>query len=290
MSGTLFIVATPIGNLEDITLRALRVLREVDLIAAEDTRVTRKLLSHYDVHTPMTAYHQHSKGRRAEEIVEVLREGKNVALVSDAGTPGISDPGHELIRLCIAEGVHVETVPGPTALVPALVLSGLPTARFVFDGFPPRKDTERRAYFRSIASETRTIVLYESPLRLSRTLQAIRAELGDRRIAVVREVTKLFEEIFRGTVSEAIEHFSHKVRGEIVIVLQGALSHDLNAQSDSQAVEIALESRLRELIALGLSERDAVRQCVVEFKLPRRVVYAKALAVKTGQQKAENRG
>jgi 16S rRNA (cytidine1402-2'-O)-methyltransferase len=280
MLGTLFIVATPIGNLEDITLRALRVLREVDLIAAEDTRVTRKLLSHYDIHTPMTAYHQHSKGRRAEEIVESLREGRNVALVSDAGTPGISDPGHELIGLCIAEDVPMESVPGPTAIIPAVVVSGLPTAHFIFDGFPPRKQTERRAYFRSIAGETRTIVLYESPLRLSKTLEAIQAELGDRRIAVVREVTKLFEEVFRGTVGEAIEHFLGKTRGEIVIVLEGAVTHDQAAEFESAAVDTALESRLGELTASGLSQRDAIRQCVVEFKLPRRVVYAKALAVK----------
>ncbi len=280
MCGTLFIVATPIGNLEDITLRALRVLREVDLIAAEDTRVTRKLLSHYDIHTPMTAYHQHSKGRRAEEIVDALREGKNVALVSDAGTPGISDPGHELIGLCIAEGVPMESVPGPTAIIPAVVVSGLPTAHFIFDGFPPRRQTERRAYFRSIASETRTIILYESPLRLNQTLQAIHAELGDRRVAIIREVTKLFEEVFRGTVSEAIEHFSGKVRGEIVIVLEGAVRHDEPSEGESEAVQAALDSRLRELTASGLSERDAIRQCVVEFKLPRRVVYAKALQIK----------
>lgn len=289
MSGTLFIVATPIGNLEDITLRALRVLREVDLIAAEDTRVIRKLLTHYEIHTPTTAYHQHSKGRRAQEIVEVLQEGKNVALVSDAGTPGISDPGHELIGLCIAAGIPVESVPGPTAFVPALVVSGLPTAHFVFDGFPPRKEAERRAYFRSIADETRTVVLYESPLRLSATLETILAELGDRRVAVAREVTKLFEEIFRGTVSEAIERFSGKVRGEIVLVLEGALSRGHETERDPGIVEAALESRLRQLVDSGLSERDAVRQCMVEFKLPRRIVYAKALAIKREQRIVGNR-
>lgn len=283
MCGTLFIVATPIGNLEDITLRALRVLREVDLIAAEDTRVTRKLLSHYDIHTPMTAYHQHSKGRRAEEIVEVLREGKNVALVSDAGTPGISDPGHELIGLCIAECVHIESVPGPTAIIPAVVVSGLPTAHFIFDGFPPRKESERRAYFRSIATETRTVVLYESPLRLNKTLHAIHVELGDRRVAVIREVTKFFEEVFRGTVSETIEHFSGKVRGEIVLVLEGASGSVSQSDEELSSIDAALESRLRELTASGMSERDAVRQCVVEFKLPRRVVYAKALSIKCGE-------
>jgi len=280
MSGTLFIVATPIGNLEDITLRALRVLKEVDLIAAEDTRVTRKLLSHYDIHTPMTAYHQHSKGRRAEEIVEELVAGKSVALVSDAGTPGISDPGHELIGLCIAESITIESVPGPTAIIPAVVVSGLPTAHFIFDGFPPRKDSDRRAYFASLANETRTIVLYESPLRLGKTLEAILAELGDRRIAVVREVTKLFEEVFRGSVSEAAEHFAGKVRGEIVVVIEGAVGSSAERECDPAAVEAALEARLLELAESGISQRDAVRQCVAEFRLPRRVVYAKALAVR----------
>lgn len=275
MPGKLYIVATPIGNLEDITLRALRVLKEADVIAAEDTRVTRKLLSHYDIHTQMTAYHQHSKGERSEEIVEMLVEGKTVALVSDAGTPGISDPGHELIALCIAADVPIESVPGPTAMIPAVVVSGLSTAHFAFDGFPPRKDSDRRAFFRSLSSETRSIVLYESPLRLGKTLQAILKELGDRRISVAREVTKLFEEIFRGSVSEAIEHFAGKVRGEIVVVIEGGVAEE--AVGD---VDALLSARLSELMGSGISERDAVRQCAVELKLPKRVVYAKALGMK----------
>lgn len=279
MSGTLFIVATPIGNLEDITLRALRLLKEVDLIAAEDTRVTRKLLSHFDIHTPMIAYHQHSKGQRSEEIVDKLRERINVALVSDAGTPGISDPGHELIALCIAEGVPIESAPGPTAIIPAVVVSGLSTAHFAFDGFPPRKESDRKAYFKSIAKDTRTIALYESPLRLGKTLKAILSELGDRHVAIIREATKLFEEVFRGTVSEAIEHFAGKVRGEIVIVLEGASGSDTQEESN-ESMDCRLESRLTELMAQGVTERDAVRQCMIEFKLPKRVVYAKALAMK----------
>ncbi len=279
MPGTLYIVGTPIGNLEDITLRALRVLKEVDIIAAEDTRVTRKLLSHYDIHTEMIAYHQHSKGRRSEEIVEMLVEGRNVALVSDAGTPGISDPGHELIALCIAADIPIESVPGPTAIIPAVVVSGLSTSHFTFDGFPPRKDSDRRAFFRSLASETRTIVLYESPLRIGKTLQAILKELGDRRIAVVRELTKLFEEVYRGSVSEAIEHFSGKVKGEIVMVIEGATS----VADDAPASDDLILSRLSELIGSGMSERDAVRQCAVELKLPKRVVYAKALEMKGRQ-------
>ena len=276
MPGTLFIVATPIGNLEDITFRAIRTLKEADIIAAEDTRVTRKLLSHYDIHTPMIAYHQHSGGRRAEEIMEKIREGSNVALVSDAGTPGISDPGHELIALCIDQGLQIECMPGPAALIPAIVVSGLPTAHFVFDGFPPRKESERSVYFRSISEEARTIVLYESPLRLASTLRSAHRVLGDRRIAVVREATKLFEEVFRGTLTEAIERFQGRVRGEIVIVIEGAEQ----ACVDMQDVESRLRLRLSELIAEGKSERDAIRHGTIEFKVPRRLAYSTMLSLK----------
>ncbi|OFX14294.1 MAG: 16S rRNA (cytidine(1402)-2'-O)-methyltransferase [Armatimonadetes bacterium RBG_16_58_9] len=278
MAGKLYIVSTPIGNLEDITLRALRILREADIIAAEDTRVTRKLLSHYDIHTPMIAYHQHSKGRRAEEIVGMVCEGKNVALVSDAGTPGISDPGHELIALCIAEGIKIEAIPGPTALITALVVSGLPTSHFAFDGFPPRRETDRRAFFKVLKRNARTVCLYESPSRLVKTLESIRNELGDRNVAIIREATKLFEEVFRGTVGQAIDRFSRgKVRGEVVIVLGGASPEQL---AEAEVPSVSLESRLSELVESGMSERDAVRQCMVEFKLPKRRVYAAALALK----------
>lgn len=281
-SGTLYIVSTPIGNLEDITLRALRVLREVDLIAAEDTRVTRKLLSHYDIHVPMISYRQHTRGAQAEEILDFIRQGKNVALVSDAGTPGISDPGHELIAMCIAEGIQIDVVPGPTALIAALVISGMPTSHFAFDGFPPRKDRERQAFFRSIKYDTRTILLYESPMRLQKTLETMRDELGgNRQVAIVREITKVFQEVFRGTLIEAIEHFgSSRVRGEIVIVLHGASSEE--AISTPVGPE-ALSRRLAELMASGMSERDAVRQCVIEFKLPKRQIYAAALQLKAGR-------
>jgi len=277
MSGTLFIVSTPIGNLEDISLRALRVLKEVDIIAAEDTRVTRKLLSRFDIHTILISYHQNSRGKRAEEIVGMLQDGKNVALVSDAGTPGISDPGHELIAICIAEGIRIEPIPGPSAIITALVVSGLSTTSFAFDGFPPRKENERRAFFANLRSETRTVCLYESPLRLVKTLQSILEVLGDRPVAVAREITKVHEEIFRGSVSQAIEHFSAgKVRGEVVIVLGGCIS----AENGQVIEDRRLESRLRELLGQGMSEKDAVRQCVIEFRLSRRRVYAAALAIK----------
>lgn len=281
MTGKLYIVATPIGNLEDITLRALRILKEADVIAAEDTRVTKKLLSHFDIHTPLISYHQHSKARKSEQILEMILESKNVALVSDAGTPGISDPGHELIAFCIAEGVDVESVPGPTAVIAALVVSGLPTAHFAFDGFPPRKDSERKAFFQSIKRDTRTICLYESPLRLLKTLQTIHSELGDRPIAIVREATKMFEETFRGSVGKAIDHFrENKPRGEIVIILGGALADELHGEEP----HVSVETRLRQLMESGESERDAVRRVMVEYKLPKRQVYATALKLKADQE------
>ena len=280
MAGTLHIVATPIGNLEDITLRALRVLREADVIAAEDTRVTRKLLSHYDIHTPMIAYHQHSRMKRVGDILNMLQEGKNVALVSDAGTPGISDPGHKLISFCIERAVNVECVPGPAALIAALVLSGMPTAHFAFDGFVPRKEGERAAFFRGLKHDSRTVCLYEAPSRLLRTLKSINSQLGDRMLAVVREATKMFEEVFRGTAAGAIEHFSQgTVRGEIVIVLHGASPEEV---AENRVPEIGLESCLLELIASGLSQRDAVSRCAAEFNLPKRRVYAAALKLQKG--------
>ena len=280
MNGTLYIVATPIGNLEDITLRALRILKEADVIAAEDTRVTKKLLSHFDIHTPLISYHQHSKAQKSEQILDMLLDGKNVALVSDAGTPGISDPGHELIAFCIGEGVKVESVPGPTAVISALVVSGLPTAHFAFDGFPPRKDSERKAFFQSIKRDTRTICLYESPLRLLKTLESIYGELGDRSVAIIREATKMFEETFRGSVCNAIDHFKqNKPRGEFVIILGGASADEALQEEE----HISMETRLRQLMDSGESERDAVRRVMVEYKLPKRQVYAAALRLKADQ-------
>lgn len=278
----LYVVATPIGNLEDITLRALRVLKEADLIAAEDTRVTRKLLAHYDIHTPTISYHSHSRLTRVEEIMAVLREGKSVALVSDAGTPGISDPGHELIVECVNAAIAVEAIPGPSAAITALVLSALPTARFAFEGFVPRKESERRNAFRALVSETRTTCFYEAPTRLLKTLKSIQDELGERRVAVVREATKMFEETFRGTASEAIEHFSNReVRGEIVIVIGGQTDDEAR---ETRPDEQAIESRLRELMASGVSERDAVRQCTADLGAPKREVYAAAIRMKAPRE------
>lgn len=271
MPGTLYIVATPIGNLEDITLRALRILKEVDLIAAEDTRVTRKLLSRYDIHTLTTPYHQTRAMAKAVELIQRLKAGENLALVSDAGTPGISDPGHELIVMAIEEEIPIVFVPGPNAIIMAVVLSGLSTTNFSFDGFPPRKKGERAAFFRSVAQNQRTLVFYESPSRLVATLQTILAEMGNRRVAILREATKLFEEVFRGSISDALQRFQEtEPRGEITLVVEGA-STGMKEPDDEVITE--MEQQLTELVEGGASTRDAVRQVAIELKLPRNLVY-----------------
>ena len=218
----LYLVPTPIGNLKDITLRALEVLKQVDLILAEDTRTTSKLLNHYQVSTPLTPYHQHNEHKVLSHLVSQLQAGKTMAVVTDAGTPGISDPAFLLVRECVKEGIKVESLPGATAFVPALVNSGLPCNRFVFEGFLPLKKG-RQTLLKKLAEEERTIILYESPMRLVKTLEELAQYLGtDRPCSVSRELTKLFEENKRGTLQEVADHFKSKtVKGEIVIVIQG---------------------------------------------------------------------
>lgn len=278
MPGILYIVATPIGNLADISLRALSTLREVDLIAAEDTRVTHKLLSHFGITAKTTAYHQHSLGRKAEHLLELLKEGQNIAVVSDAGMPGISDPGHELITLAIQNDIQVVPIPGASAVITALVVSGLSTLRFSFEGFPPRRGVERRAYFKALEKEERTMVFYESPRRIVATLKDILQVLGDRRVAVVREVTKLFEEVHRDTTSGAIERFtSIEPKGEITLVLEGFVP-----QPEEQAtVDESVDRAIRECLAKGMTQRDAARQVASLHGVPKSEVYRRMLAIKT---------
>jgi 16S rRNA (cytidine1402-2'-O)-methyltransferase len=266
--GTLYLVATPIGNLEDITARALRVLREARLIAAEDTRHTRQLLAHFDIHTPLTSYFEHNKLSKLDEILNALAAG-DVALVSDAGTPGLSDPGYELVRAALDAGHRVTPVPGPSALLGALVASGLPTDAFVYLGFLPRKDTDRRRVLASVAREPRTLVAFEAPHRLLDALRDIEAALGDRRVAVARELTKLHEEIFRGTASAAHEHFSRKeILGEITLVVAGFTEEPIPPPD---------ETRLREAIAVllddGMKPREAARFVADLYGLPAREIY-----------------
>jgi len=265
--GVLYLVATPIGNLEDITLRALRILRSVGLIAAEDTRATRRLLSHYDIHTPLTSYFEHNKLTKLDQILTTLRE-KDVAIVSEAGTPGISDPGYELIRAAIELGVEVVSVPGASAVVAALAISGLPTDRFVYVGFMPRRRADRKRSLERLASATQTIVAFEAPHRVVEALEDIRAVLGNRRIAVAREVTKVHEEVVRGSVDEVLQHFaSRPPRGELTLIIAGA------APAAVEPDEETLKRRLGELAAQGLGGKEAVRRVVEETGVPKRRLY-----------------
>lgn len=223
MGGTLYIVGAPIGNLEDITLRALRILKEVDLIAAEDTRRTRKLLTHYDIHTPMISYFEHNEVRRSISLLDKLESGSNIALISNAGTPAISDPGYHIINICIEAGVDVVPIPGSSAFLAAAVVSGFPLHSFIFEGFLPAKRSRRARRLNVLRDEQRTIIFYESPHRLLKFLTDVLEILGDRELVIARELTKMYEEIYRGSVSMAIQKFTEiEPRGEFTVVIRGA--------------------------------------------------------------------
>lgn len=274
-TGTLYVVGTSIGNLEDVTPRALRTLREADLIAAEDTRVAAKLLSHYDIRTPVESYHQHSGRRKTETITEKLKSGNDVALISDAGMPGISDPGQELIAAAIAAGAKVVPIPGPNAAITAVAVSGFPCRGFLFAGYPPRRSGDRERFFDGLKAHPEPTVFYEAPRRLLTTLKSALAVLGDRPAVVARELTKLHEEIFRGTLTEAIEHFAAaNIRGEVTVVLAGAVPTEPPAETEK--VTSALAKALRS----GLSERDAVRRVSENLGVSRKLVYAEMLRIK----------
>lgn len=266
--GTLFIVPTPIGNLEDITLRALRVLREVALIAAEDTRTTRILLQHYNIDTPLTSYHEYNKITKLDTIFDALSHA-DVALVSDAGTPGISDPGYELIRYAVELNYRVEPLPGANALIPALVASGLPTDGFVYLGFLPKKRSACEKFLSEIAHERRTLITYESPNRLLNTLQIIQEVLQDRPVCVARELTKLYEEFFRGRVSDAIQYYQqHPPRGEIVLIIGG-----LPVETDTRWSEEQVKTKLYNRLNSGEGLSQAAKAVAAESGWDKRAVY-----------------
>jgi 16S rRNA (cytidine1402-2'-O)-methyltransferase len=269
--GTLYVVGTPIGNLEDISLRALRILGEVDLIAAEDTRKTRKLLTHFKIETPLTSYHEHNKLTKLDELLSTLQH-KDVALVSEAGMPGLSDPGYELIQAAIARGIAVVPVPGPSALITALVVSGLPTDSFLYLGFLPRRQKERRQLLASVAGERHTLVAFEAPHRLLVSLADLNDVLGDRRIALARELTKLHEEVWRGNVSQALAHFEENPpRGEFTLVIEGAREEQVTW--DEERVKEALA----ELLAEGVGRKEAIKAVAELASWPKREVYKLAL-------------
>jgi len=267
--GTLYLIATPIGNREDISLRALRLLREVKLIAAEDTRHTGQLLAHFDIHTPLTSYFEHNKLAKLDEILAALAAGDEVALVSDAGTPGLSDPGYELVRAALDSGHAVTPVPGASALLAALVASGLPTDAFVYLGFLPRKDSDRRRLLASASHEPRTLIAFEAPHRLLESLSDIQTTLGDRSVAVARELTKLHEEIFRGSVSAAQAHFAQKeILGEITLVIAGA-----DPRTEEKWDEARVRAELEKLANAGMKKKDAAKLIAELSGWPPREVY-----------------
>ena len=272
MSGTLYVVATPIGNLEDITLRALQVLREVDWIACEDTRHTVKLLTHYQIDKPKISYHEHNELEKASRLLTELQNGRQIALVSDAGTPCISDPGYRIVRKALENGIRVVPIPGPCSFTAALSASGRPTDSFIFLGFLPARKNPRRASLESLQEELHTVILFESPLRLLDTLADVQEILGPRLITVVREITKIYEEIFFGTVAEALIHFSKKpVKGEIVLILE---KKHLPEIPSSLPMKDLVEEKTKELIErLGMTKNEALKELAIQFRIPKRTLY-----------------
>lgn len=272
--GILYLIATPIGNLEDITLRALRVLREADLIAAEDTRQTLKLLNHFEIKKPLISYHEHNKVEKGSYLIHQLLEGKNLALVSDAGSPGISDPGEDMVRLAVENGISVTMVPGPAAVITGLVLSGLPTGRFSFEGFLSTNKKSRRERLLAIREDTRTLVFYEAPHKLIHTLKDICSVLGNRRISLARELTKKFEEIVRCTLEEAISRYeTETAKGEFVLVVEGADGNQLEEDRKKDWEKVTLREHLELHINSGLSKKDAIKRMAEERGLSKRDVY-----------------
>jgi 16S rRNA (cytidine1402-2'-O)-methyltransferase len=279
MSGTLFVCGTPIGNLGDISRRLEEVLGQVDLVAAEDTRRSSQLLNHLGIRKPLVSYHEHNLRKSGQALLEKLKSGLSVALVSDAGMPGISDPGEVLIQSCIQEGIRVELVAGPVAGIHALILSGLPTERFAFEGFPDRNKKTRRAQFEALAKDERTLIFYEAPHRLESTLKDLLECFGDRQIAVARELTKRYEEFVRGTISEAIRHFEvESPKGEFVIVLAGLDPVEAAAANaalalaetpDEETILLEIRNRVNE----GMSRKDAAAEIAGLYKLSKKEVY-----------------
>lgn len=278
MQGKLFLCATPIGNLEDITLRVLRTLQEVDLIAAEDTRNSVKLLNHFEIKTPMTSYHEYNKIDKAYEIVEQMRAGKNVALITDAGTPGISDPGEDLVRICYEEGIEVTSLPGASACVTALTISGMATRRFCFEAFLPSDKKEKQAILEELKTETRTIIVYEAPHRLVRTLEELREALGDRRITICRELTKKHETCFRTTLEEALLFYrEQEPKGECVILLEGRSRQEMRQEKQEAWKELSAREHVDYYLAQGMDKKEAMKQAAKDRGVSKREIYQELL-------------
>lgn len=272
--GTLYLCATPIGNLEDMTFRAVRILKEVDVIAAEDTRNSVKLLNHFDIHTPMTSYHEFNKIDKGQYLVKRLLDGENIALITDAGMPGISDPGEELVRMCRDAGVPVTAVPGACACVTALVISGRPTRRFCFEAFLPTDKKERRAVLEELKTETRTSIIYEAPHRLVKTLQELLSELGDRKITVCKELTKKHETGFETTLQDAVPYYEqNEPRGEYVLVLEGCSRQQMEQEAQDAWKEMSLKDHMKVYEDQGMNRKDAMKQVAKDRGVGKREIY-----------------
>lgn len=274
MSGKLYLCATPIGNLEDMTYRVVRTLGEVDLIAAEDTRNSVKLLNHFGIKTPMTSYHEYNKIEKGKKLIEKLKDGMQIALVTDAGTPGISDPGEELVKMCYEEGIEVTSLPGAAACITALTLSGLSTRRFAFEAFLPTDKKEKQAVLNELVNETRTMILYEAPHRLLRTLRELLEQLGNRRITVCRELTKKHETAFTTTMEEALAYYEeNEPRGECVLVIEGKSREELRQEEVAKWEEMSIEEHMDFYLNQGIDKKEAMKKVAKDRGIGKRDVY-----------------
>ena len=274
-TGMLYLCATPIGNLEDVTLRVLRILKEADVVAAEDTRQSIKLLNHYEIKTPLVSYHEHNKYEKTPVLVQRMLKGETIALVTDAGTPAISDPGEDLVRACYEAGIPVTSLPGPAACINALIISGLPTRRFVFEAFLPSDKKERAAVLEELSHETRTMIIYEAPHRLCRTLAELAEILGgDRQIAVCKELTKRHETVYRSDIKGAVDYYNaNEPRGEYVLVIAGLNREDIIRDKQDAWKEMPLEEHLKHYESQGIERREAIKLVAKDRGVPKREIY-----------------
>ena len=274
MAGKLYLCATPIGNLEDITFRVIRTLKEADVIAAEDTRNSIKLLNHFEIKTPLTSYHEFNKYDKAKVLVNRMLEGENVALITDAGTPGISDPGEELVKQCYEAGIEVTSLPGAAACITALTLSGLSTRRFAFEAFLPNDKKEKAAILEELKTETRTIIIYEAPHRLKKTIAELYAALGNRRMTAVKELTKLHENVFVTNFEEALAYYEeNEPRGEFVLVIEGKKIEELKKEKEASYKEMDINEHMKLYMDKGMDKKDAMKAVAVDRGMPKREVY-----------------
>lgn len=282
MAGTLYLCATPIGNLEDMTFRVIRILKEVDLIAAEDTRNSIKLLNHFEIHTPMTSYHEYNKIEKGRKLVEKLQEGKDVALITDAGTPGISDPGEELVRMCKEAGIAVTSLPGACACITALTLSGMSTRRFAFEAFLPQDKKERRRILDEVCTETRTMIFYEAPHRLVKTLRELENTLGShRRITVCRELTKKYETVYSDSLGGAVRYYEEvPPKGECVLVLEGKSQEEVEEEQKKGWMPLSVEEHLQIYLNQGMDKKEAMKRTAKDRGVSKRDIYQEMIGKK----------